>query len=234
MKLEITTDAIKYLESIIDSEQDFNSWFLNDRLLNLLYVPIIRYRYNIRKVCQATGMSYSELEKFLVSHKYNTDGKYIDHEAMEALEKWYLKKLKRYVRNGLHAEDGTDDKLLFLEFCKKYKKQGHETVKSWNDIDEERVLEDFRNECTGAVTAEPFQDEKSSLFAEIYSSILFHIKLRIARHSTLSNFIISFIISHRYHIFTTEADSNNAETTKEINKQMLNLPRSVVPYGLAS
>ena len=51
MKLEITTDAIKYLESIIDSEQDFNSWFLNDRLLNLLYVPIIRYRYNIRKVC---------------------------------------------------------------------------------------------------------------------------------------------------------------------------------------
>lgn len=233
MKLEITTDAIKYLESIIDSEQDFNSWFLNDRLLNLLYVPIIRYRYNIRKVCQATGMSYSELEKFLVSHKYNTDGKYIDHEAMEALEKWYLKKLKRYVRNGLHAEDGTDDKLLFLEFCNKYKKQGHKTVKSWNDIDEERVLEDFRKECSGAVAAEPFQDDKSSLFAAIYSSILFHIKLRIARHSTLSNFIISFIISHRYHIFTTEADSN-AETTMVIKDLLFNLPRSVVLYGLAS
>ena len=178
-------------------------------------------------------MSYSELEKFLVTHKFNTDGKYIDHEAMEALEKWYLKKLKRYVRNGLHAEDGTDDKLLFLEFCEKYKKHGHKTVKSWNDIDEERVIEDFRNECTGAVAAEPFRNDKSSLFAAIYSSILFHIKLRIARHSTLSNIIISFIISHRYHIFTTEANSN-AVTTKEIKNLMLNLPRGVAPYGLAS
>lgn len=233
MKLEITTNAIKYLESIIDSEQDFNSWFLNDRLQNLLYVPIIRYRYNIRKVCQATGMSYPELEKFLVTHKFDTDGKYIDSEAMESLEKWYLKKLKRYVRNGLHAEDGTDDKLLFLEFCKKYKKQGHKTVKSWNDIDEERVLEDFHKECTGAVAAEPFRNDKSSLFAAIYSSILFHIKLRIARHSTLSNFIISFIISHRYHIFTTEADSN-AETTRDLKKPMLKLPRSVMSYGLAA
>lgn len=233
MKLGITTDALKYLEYIIDSEQKFNPWILENSLHNLLYVPVIKYRYNIRKVCQATGMSYSELERFLDTHKLKTDGKFIDHEAMEALEKWYLKKLKRYVRNGLHAEDGTDDKLLFLEFCNKYKKQGHKTVKSWNDIDEERVLEDFHNECTGAVTAEPFQDDKSSLFAEIYSSILFHIKLRIARHSTLSNFIISFIISHRYHIFTTEADSN-AVTTKEIKNLMLNLPRGVVPYGLAS
>ena len=189
--------------------------------------------YNKKKICRATGMSYSEINHFLARHGFKTDGKFIEHESMEALEKWYLKKLKRYVRNGLHAEDGTVDKLLFLEFCEKYKKQGHETVKSWNDIDEERVLEDFRNECTGAVTAEPFQDEKSSLFAALYSSILFHIKLRIARHSTLSNFIISFIISHRYHIFTTEADSN-AVTTKEIKNLMLNLPRGVVPYGLAS
>lgn len=233
MKLEITTDVLEYLESIINSDPKFNPWIINESLQSLLYVPVIRYRYNKRRVCQATGMSCLELDKFLITHKLDTNGKFIDHESLEALEKWYLKKLKRYVRNGLHAEDGTDDKLLFLEFCNKYKKQGHKTVKSWNDIDEERVLEDFWKECAGAVTAEPFQDDKSSLFAAIYSSILFHIKLRIARHSTLANFIISFIISHRYHIFTTEAGSN-AETTKEINKQMLNLPRRVMPYGLAS
>lgn len=232
MKIEFTIDALKMYEYIIESEQVINTW-INDSLLNLIHVPICRYRYNKRRICQATGMTYSELENFLDTHNLNTDGKFIDYEAMEALEKWYLKKIKRYVRNGLHAEDGTDDKLLFLEFCKKYKKQGHNTVKSWNDLDEERILEDFWKECTGAVAAEPFRNDKSSLFAAIYSSILFHIKYRIARHSTLSNVIISFIISHRYHIFTTEADSN-AETTIVIKNQMFNLPRSVVPYGLAS
>ena len=232
MKFEITSDALEFFESIINSEYNLNPWILNDSLLNIVCIPV-KYRYNKRKVCQATGMNYSDLEKFLVTHKLNNNEKYLDHEAMEALEKWYLKKLKRFVRNGLHAEDGTDDKLLFHDFCKKYKKKGHKTVKSWNDIDEERVLDDFWKECTGAVTTEPFHNDKCSLFSAIYSSILFHIKLRIARHSTNSIFIISFIISHRYHIFTTEADSN-AETTIEFNKQLFNLPKRVVPYGLAS
>ena len=190
-------------------------------------------RYNKKRICRATGMSYSELNHFLAKHGFNADGKSIEYEAMEALEKWYLKKLKRYLRNGFTAKEGVEEKVVFAEFCKKYKKLDRKTVKSWKDIDEERVLRDFRDECEGIAPSEPYFDGKQTLFAAIYASFLFHTRCRITKHTTLSESIISFIISHRYHIFTTEGDSN-VDVNIVFSNLLFILPRSAKTYGLAS
>ena len=190
-------------------------------------------RYNKKKICRATGMSYSDLNHFLAKHGFNADSKYIEYDAMEALEKWYLKKLKRYLKNGISSEDGTEERIIFAEFCRKYKKAGRKAVKSWKDIDEERVLRDFRDECEGIAPSEPYFDGKQTLFAAIYASYLFHTRCRITKHTTLSESIISFIISHRYHIFTTEGDSN-ADVNIVFSNLLFNLPRIAKTYGLAS
>ena len=190
-------------------------------------------RFNKKRICRATGMSYSELNHFLAKHGFSADGKSIEYDALEALEKWYLKKLKRYLRNGLSAEDGTEEKAVFAEFCRKYKKLDRKTVKSWKDIDEERVLRDFRDECEGIAPSEPYYDGKQTLFAAIYASYLFHTRCRISKHTSLSESIISFIISHRYHIFITEDDSN-ADENIVFRNLLLNLPRRAMDYGLAS
>jgi len=190
-------------------------------------------RFNKKRICRATGMSYSELNHFLTKHGYDADGKSIEFEALEVLEKWYLKKLKRYLRNGLSAEEGTAETIVFAEFCRKYKKADHKVVKSWKDIDEERVLRDFRNECEGVAPSEPFYDGKHTIFAAIYASYLFHTRCRISKHISLAESIISFIISHRYHIFITEDDSN-ADENIVFRNLLLNPPRSAMSYGLAS
>ena len=190
-------------------------------------------RFNKRRICRATGMSYSELDHFLAMHGFDADGKTIEYEALEALEKWYLKKLKRYLRNGLSAEEGTEEGFVFAEFCRKYKKADRKVVKSWKDIDDERVLRDFRNECEGVAPSEPFHDGKQTLFAAIYVSYLFHTRCRICKHTSLAESIISFIISHRYHIFITEDDSN-ADENIVFRNLLLNPPRSAMSYGLAS
>lgn len=190
-------------------------------------------RYNKKRICRATGMSYSELNHFLAKHGYYADGKYIEYEALEALEKWYLKKLKRYLRNGLSAEEGTEEKVVFAEFCRKYKKADRKAVKSWKDIDEERVLRDFCDECEGVAPSEPFNDGKQTLFATIYASFLFHTRCRTTKYISLAESIISFIISHRYHIFITEDDANVDENIA-FRFLLFNPPRSVIAYGLAS
>lgn len=190
-------------------------------------------RYKKKRICRATGMSYSELNLFLAKHGFNADGKFIEHEAIEALEKWYLKKLKRYLRNGLSAESGAEEKAVFADFCKKYKKVDRKTVKSWKDIDEERVLRDFHDECEGITHSEPYCDDKQTLFAAIYASYLFHTQCRITKHTSLTGTVISFIISHRYHIFITEGDSN-ADENIVFWDLLFNPPRSAMAYGLAS
>ena len=190
-------------------------------------------RYNKKKICRATGMSYSELNHFLTKHGFNADGKFIEHEAMEALEKWYLKRLKRYLRNGISAEDGVEEKVVFADFCRKYKKIDSKTVNSWKDIDEERVLRDFRDECEGIAPSEPYCDSKLTLFAAIYASYLFHTRCRITKHPFLSESIIPFIISHRYHIFITEGDSN-ADENIVFRNLSFNPPRRAMSYGPAS
>lgn len=190
-------------------------------------------RYNKKKICRATGMSYSELNHFLTKRGFNSDGKFIEHEAMDALEKWYLKKLKRYLRNGISSEGGSKEKVVFADFCRKYKKTNRKTVKSWKDIDEDSVLSDFRDECEGIAPSEQYCDGKQTLFAAIYASYLFHTRCRVTKHTTLSESIISFIISHRYHIFITEGDSN-ADENIVFRNLLFNPPRSAMVYGLAS
>lgn len=193
--------------------------------------------YNKKKVCRATGMSCFELNKLLTKHGFSEDSKYVSTDAMEVLEKWYFKKLKRYVRNGLAIENESADKALFVEFCIKYRKIGHDSVLSWRDIDEDRIRQDFRNECEGIISPEPFVYRKGTLFAAIYSSYLFRLRSHFSRHTTISESIISYIISHRYHIFTTEEDSNeDANYVKAIwpISRWFNPPRSTPLYGLAS
>lgn len=194
-------------------------------------------RYNKKKVCRATGMSYSELNKLLSKHGFSEDSKYVSLDAMEGLEKWYLKKLKRYVRNGLAVDKESADKALFVEFCRKYRKLGHDIVLSWKDIDEDRIRQDFRNECERVISPEPFVSRNGTLFAAIFSSYLFRLRNHFSRHTAISESIISYIISHRYHIFTTEKDSNvDVNHVKVILPvtPWFNPPRSTPLYGLAS
>lgn len=201
---------------------------------DLTLIIINPIRFNKKRICRATGMSYSELNLFLATHGFNTDGKSIEYDALEALEKWYLKKLKRYLRNCLSAEEGKKENVVFADFCRKYKKANRKEVKSWKDIDEERVLRDFHDECEGIAPIEPYHDGRQTIFASIYASYLFHTRCRETKHTTLSNFIISLIFSHRYHIFITEGDScadNNIEFSRDLS---FNPPRSAMSYGLAS
>lgn len=217
-------------QEVVNKNHGFNKWILNPFNISLLVEPI---RYNKKKVCQATGMSYSELNQFLSSHNFDANEKFLEYSAIEALEKWYLKKLKRYVKNGLFEEDGTEAKVVFLKFCNKYRRKGHKDVKSWKDIDEDSVLQDFLNQCMGVLPFETLSNGKQSLFACIYSTYLFHTRFRLVRHFSIFLSIITFLISHRYHIFTTDSDSNS-DATVEFDNPMLNLPQSLVPYGLAS
>jgi len=206
--------------------------FLRIRMALDISIIVVPISYNKKRVCRASGMSYAELNTFLIKHGFSADGKHIGYEAMEKLEKWYLKKLRRYLRNGLSAEDGKE-KVVFLEFCRKYKKAGRKSVKSWKDIDEERVLQAFRDECEGTAPSEPYYDCRQTLFAAIYASYLFHTRCRVTNYSWLSKPIILFIISHRYHIFITESDSN-ADEKVEFSDLLFNPPWNAVPYGLAS
>ncbi len=219
MITEIHTFTSFSLDSMIEREMSEQHAILQRNLaaLELSLTVTTPIRYNKKRICVATGMSYTELNHFLAKHGFNADGKSIEYEAMEALEKWYLKKLKRFLRNGISTQDGAKEEGAFVEFCRKYKKVDSKTVNSWKDIDEERVLCDFRNECEGTSPSEPYFDGKQTLFAAIYATYLFHTRCRITRHTTLSESIIKFMISHRYHIFITEGDSyadeNNYFTT---------------------
>lgn len=233
--MTVEIDSLKpfHFGQIIERAMSEQHRILQRDAFNLSLFVTTPIRFNKKRICQATGMSYSELNLFLEKHGFNVNGKSIEYDALEVLEKWYLKKLKRYLRNGLSTEDGTEEKVVFAIFCKKYKKADHKAVKSWKDIDEERVLRDFRNECEGVAPSEPYCDSKQTLFAAIYASYLFHTRYRITRHTTLSESIISFVISHRYQIFITEGDSN-ADENVVFRNLLFNLPRSTMTYGLTS
>ena len=222
-----------------DSEQEPMRRSVFFEFLDLYDLVIVSkpIRYNTTKVCRATGMSFSELNKLLTQHGFSADSKYVSPDAMEVLEEWYLKKLKRYVRNGLALDNESADQALFVEFCIKYRKIGHDIVLSWRDIDEDRLRQDFRNECEGVISPEPFVYRKGTLFAAIYSSYLFRLRSHFSKHTTITESIISYIISHRYHIFTSEEGSNADENQTRAMLpiiQWLNPPRSATKYGLAS
>ena len=227
-----------YLESIEQQKRKgFLSWIDEWLFTKSIVVPL---GFNKRMVCHATGMSYNELNAFLEKHRFESTGKIVTYEALEVLEKWYIKKLKRYLRNALSTDLESEEKATFLEFCRRYRKQGIKEVKSWKDIDEELILMEFRANCEGAapsINSLYDQADTKLLFARIYKSYLFHTRFRASKHRHIALSVISFIISHHYHIFTTEADATTEATNTvaiRLIKKWFNPPRRVILYGLAS
>lgn len=225
------------LEKIIESVLDNNVW-ASDVVVSFQGSLTI----NIHTVCRATGMSYEEIKSFLDSRRLAYSGNWITYDALPELKEWYLKKMRRYVRNALaHGlEPGSEEESLFLEFCSNYHKFGHQDVKSWDDIDEFRLLQDFEAKCLDTNHIYDYDYWRdSSLLGRIHRSFLFHLRLKKAPkyESVLSNTYISFILCNRYHIFTGEADSNAVISDEKAAAPChlrINLPRRTAPYVLAS
>lgn len=227
-------DLDKLIESVM---VDHNVW-ANDVVISV-QSP---FTINIHAVRRATGMSYREIKSFLDSKGLSYSGNRITYDALPELKEWYLKKMRRYVRNALvHGlEPGSEEEFLFLEFCNNYHKLGHQDVKSWDDIDEFRLLQDFEAKCLDTNHLFDYDYWRdSSLLGRIHRSFLFHLRLRKAPKykSVLSNTYISFILCNRYHIFTGEADSNAVISDEKAAAPChlrINLPRRTAPYVLAS
>jgi hypothetical protein len=225
------------LDKLIESMMDHNVW-ANDVVISV-QSP---FTINIHAVRRATGMSYREIKSFLDSKGLSYSGNRITYDALPELKEWYLKKMRRYVRNALvHGlEPGSEEEFLFLEFCNNYHKLGHQDVKSWDDIDEFRLLQDFEAKCLDTNHLFDYDYWRdSSLLGRIHRSFLFHLRLRKAPKykSVLPNTYISFILCNRYHIFTGEADSNaviSDEKAAAPCQLRINLPRRTAPYVLAS
>ena len=225
------------LDKLIESVMDHNVW-ANDVVISV-QSP---FTINIHAVRRATGMSYREIKSFLDSKGLSYSGNRITYDALPELKEWYLKKMRRYVRNALvHGlEPGSEEEFLFLEFCNNYHKLGHQDVKSWDDIDEFRLLQDFEAQCLDTNHLFDYDYWRdSSLLGRIHRSFLFHLRLRKAPKykSVLSNTYISFILCNRYHIFTGEADSNAVISDEKAAAPChlrINLPRRTAPYVLAS
>ena len=124
-------------------------------LLDLSFSSIViedirsEWTVNIHSLANASGMTYSEVLDFLDSKEVGHNAFKTSHDAVVELRDWYLKKVRRYVRNGLALEldPGSQDEILFLQFCDRYRKIGCNEVKSWDDIDETRLLQDFEAKC---------------------------------------------------------------------------------------
>lgn len=225
------------LDKLIESVMDHNVW-ANDVVISV-QSPFTIYIHAVRR---ATGMSYREIKSFLDSKGLSYSGNRITYDALPELKEWYLKKMRRYVRNALvHGlEPGSEEEFLFLEFCNNYHKLGHQDVKSWDDIDEFRLLQDFEVKCLDTNHLFDYDYWRdSSLLGRIHRSFLFHLRLRKAPKykSVLSNTYISFILCNRYHIFTGEADSNAVISDEKAAAPChlrINLPRRTAPYVLAS
>lgn len=197
---------------------------------------------DLHSLAYAAGMSYQEIVDFL-------DAKGIEHyrgktsyEAVKALKEWYLKKMRRYVRNGLahNLETGSVDEILFLQFCDGYRKPCHNDVRSWDDIDEFRLLQDFEAKCLSAFPALSLDFLGArSLLDRVQRSFLFHLRLKkTPKHNECrARTILSIILCNRYHIFTAEADSNVDATDNRAllpDNFKLNLPRSASRHVFAS
>ena len=85
-------DFDKLIESVIDH----NVW-ANDVVISAQSPVTI----NIHAVRRATGMSYQEIKSFLDSKGLSYSGNRITYDALSELKEWYLKKMRRYVRNAL-------------------------------------------------------------------------------------------------------------------------------------
>ena len=230
----------------LNIERRFSCWLeISERFADLVICaaePIRPLSLDYDSICRATGMEYTELIAFLDSRKIAHSEFGIDFSALDALKEWYLKKMRRYLRNALaHGlEPGNAEEVVFYEFCREYSKFGHQEVKSWNDIDEERLLEDFVSKClTDSFDSSRIYNSKHFLLDQIHRSYLFHLRLKKPFKTIYCrvNTILSIILCNRYHIFTAEADSNVDATdyrafVPDIFK--FNLPRSASRHVFAS
>lgn len=215
-------------------------WFSNffDSIVVEAVEPIGPYRASVMR---ATGMTSDELDEFLDAKGLLHSRNHISALAIDELKNWYVVKMRRYVRNALaiDLETGSIDEVLFLEFCFKYKRKGHQEVASWDDIDEIKLLQDFEEACYEQYFLILPADIRGNLLNRIHKSYLFHLRLKtltIFSFCRVSN-IISFILCNRYHIFTTEADANAEATNtlaRRLMKKWFNPPRYEILYGLAS
>lgn len=224
----------------------FSCWLeISERLADLVICatePIRPLSLDYDSICRASGMEYTELIAFLDSRKIAHSEFGIDFSALDALKEWYLKKMRRYLRNALaHGlEPGSAEEVVFYEFCREYSKFGHQEVKSWNDIDEDRLLEDFVSKClTDSFDCSRNHNSKHFLLDQIHKSYLFHLRLKKPFKTIYCRVktILSFILCNRYHIFTAEADSNVDTTDTTASRPVIfqfNPPRSAVRHVFAS
>lgn len=225
---------------MIESFRFNEEWWSN--LLDSIVIeeiePIGPYKTS---VLRATGMTDDELDEFLNTRCIHHSSIRISALAIDELKDWYVGKMRRYVRNAvaLELEAGSDEDILFYEFCSKYRKSGHQDVKSWEDIDEVKLLLDFEDECWELYYPLISITDKRGLLDRIHRCFIFHLRLKKASKHNLcqDNIIISIILCNRYHIFTTEGDAN-AEATNTVAtrliKEWFNPPRHEILYGLAS
>ena len=177
-------------------------------------------------VVRATGMSYAELDEFLKMKGFAHQGSRISTKAIPELKKWYVGKMRRYVRNALALTLAPDseDGILFFQFCSRYLKHGHRAVKSWDDIDETRLLMDFVDACYAEHDyAVSIVYKKDDLLDRVHRCFLFSLRIKkVPKHSySPAENTISFILSNRYHIFSGEADSNMGVTVHLANTPCL-------------
>lgn len=177
-------------------------------------------------VVRATGMSYAELDEFLKMKGFAHQGSRISTKAIPELKRWYVGKMRRYVRNALALTLAPDSEegILFFQFCSRYLKHGHRAVKSWDDIDETRLLMDFVDACYAEHDyAVSIVCKKDDLLDRVHRCFLFSLRIKkVPKHSySPAENTISFILSNRYHIFSGEADSNMGVTVHLANTPCL-------------
>lgn len=230
----IEFDVDKLIDSIVGSYV-----YRSPNIVNSLEGTFV---ISIYAVCRATGMSFLEVKSFLNANGLRYSASRIGYDALRELKKWHLKKMRRYVRNALahNLEPGSEESALFIEFCSVYKKIGHTCVRSWEDIDEARLLDDFEEKCLG--TFHVFQTDRSAnsgFWDRIFRSFLFHLRFKRTPIyiASLSNNSILFILCNRYHIFTCEPDSdanNTIDKTFGLSYLWFNPPGSGTSDVLAS
>lgn len=202
---------------------------LNPDMAHALVELILDATYDGLKksaVVRATGMSYTELNEFLETRGLAYTGSRISTKAIPELKKWYVGKMRRYVRNALALTLAPDseDGILFFQFCSRYLKHGHRAVKSWDDIDETRLLIDFMDACYAEHDyAVSIVCKKDDLLDRVHRCFLFSLRIKkVPKHSySPAENTISFILSNRYHIFSGEADSNMGVTVHLANTPCL-------------
>lgn len=209
-------------------------------LMDALVVSVKPVGPTKASVLRATGMSFNELDVFLNANQIEQFGSRMDAGAMPVLEEWYVGKMQKYVRNVLASSltAGSDDDILFCQFCEKYLKNGITEIKSWEDIDVDQLLIDFEEECYTSYPCISNSEHLGGLLNSIPRSYLFHIGVKkpIKHRIFPITVIVSFILSNRYHIFTTEGDAYADKTNILAEKQLCewyNPPRHSIQYGLA-